>query len=152
QMEPIDALHQRQLLSAHLDRLVVIAAARQVQQLALLSDRQPLVIWLHHPSPCLYRERRSPRAKKSRSTVSSPILISNSSRIFSVSGSPPFAKIFAASRVSCFFHCPTTTGWIPNRRPISARLSCSCAASSATRALNDASNRFRFFVFMYSLL
>src|SRR6188474_3064713 len=104
QMDLVDAQHQRQFLSAGAHRLVVQPRAADSEQLALASKRN-LFLSLNHGSALLQRGRASPRAKKSRSTVSSPIFSSNSfSRSEPLAGSPGCSKTEAARSMNSFFH------------------------------------------------
>lgn len=85
EMQLVDASHQRELLNVGLDRLVVQHGPANAEQLALTSDGE-WQFWLDHRATIRHRRCPSPRAKKSRSTVSSPIFLSSSSSrsLFSV--------------------------------------------------------------------
>src|SRR5450432_920554 len=104
QMDLVDASHQRQLLRAGAYRLVVQPRATDSQQLTLAPKRN-LFLNLNHGSALLQRGRASPRAKKSRSTVSSPIFSSSSfSRSEPLAGSPGCSNTEAARSMNSFFH------------------------------------------------
>ena len=74
QVQPVDALHQRQRLRALAHRSVVPRRPAQPDQLALPAHAQTVVFPFDHLSSLGPAQRPSPRAKKSRSTVNSPIL------------------------------------------------------------------------------
>src|SRR5579872_2703402 len=76
-MKLVDPTHQRQFLDIGLDRGVVQAGPVHRHQLALPTHGEREA-GLEQGPPLLYRERASPLAKKSRSTVSSPIFWSSS--------------------------------------------------------------------------
>ena len=77
---PVHAPHERQVLAALPLRPVVLRRPAHAQQRALPRKTQRSVP-LDHPPPLRPAQRLSPRRKKSRSTVSSPILACRS-RIF----------------------------------------------------------------------
>src|SRR5699024_6413412 len=72
-MDRIDAGHQVQILVTGRLWLVVGRRSGDAQQLALTGHRK-LAAGGDHGAPYLGSQRTSPRSKKSRSTVSSPIL------------------------------------------------------------------------------
>ncbi len=74
QEQLVDPPHQRQRLDALPLRLVVERGARDRQQAALPAQAQRRVITHHHRAPLRPAHRPDPRDKKSRSTISSPIL------------------------------------------------------------------------------
>src|SRR5882724_5469320 len=103
-MDLVDASHQRQFLRAGAHGLVVQPRAPDGEQLALAPKRN-LLLNLDHGSSLLQRCRASPRAKKSRSTVSSPIFSSSSfSRSAPLDGSPDCSNTEAARSMNSFFH------------------------------------------------
>ena len=74
QVQSVDAAHQRERVSALPHRPVVQRRPVQPDQLALPADTQTLVLAVDHFASLGPAQRPSPRAKKSRSTVNSPIL------------------------------------------------------------------------------
>lgn len=93
QVQFVDAAHQREFLGIGRDRLVVETGSAEAEQLALTPDRNPRLRLDQRAAP-FHRRCPSPRAKKSRSTVSSPIFLSNSSS----RSLPPPPEAVAASR------------------------------------------------------
>ena len=74
QEELVDAAHQRQRLRALPLRLVVERGAPERQQAALPAQAQRRVVAHNHRAALRPAHRPGPRDKKSRSTISSPIL------------------------------------------------------------------------------
>ena len=74
QEQLVDPTHQRQGLRALALRCVVERGAPDRQQAALPAQAQRRVIALHHRAALRPAHRPDPRDKKSRSTISSPIL------------------------------------------------------------------------------
>ena len=78
QVQLIDAPHQRQVRRALADRRVVQRRAAQSKQGALPAQAQVLVVTFNHLPSFVPSQSLSPRAKKSRSTVNSPMFACNS--------------------------------------------------------------------------
>lgn len=74
QLQRVDAAHQRQGLGAVTVRRVVERRTAHREQRALPANAQTLVTLIDHRASLVAAQRPSPRAKKSRSTVNSPIL------------------------------------------------------------------------------
>ena len=74
QEELVDAAHQRERLRALPLRLVVERGAPDRQQAALPAQAQRRVVAHNHRAALRAAHRPGPRDKKSRSTISSPIL------------------------------------------------------------------------------
>jgi hypothetical protein len=79
QVKFVDPAHPREVLRARRLGLVVQPRARDLQQLALATDREVWQLAVDPLAPLGQRRRPSPLDKKSRSTVSSPIFLSRSS-------------------------------------------------------------------------
>jgi len=106
QVQLVDSAHQRELLGARGLGLVVQTGARYPQQLALAANRQLGPLPVDHRAALRQRRRPSPLAKKSRSTVSSPIFWSScSSRSLppSLAASVPLRNARAACSMNSRF-------------------------------------------------
>jgi hypothetical protein len=104
EMQLVDPPHQLELLVARRARCVVHARAMDSENLALPSDRERRVR-IDHRAAFLHRTRSSPRAKKSRSTVSSPIFARSSASRSGLSlRLGVLSKASAALSSSSFFH------------------------------------------------
>src|SRR5690606_29326724 len=138
QVDLVQGPHHRQVLDWRRCRLVVDACTVDLQQFALLRDRQ-LALLVDQASSFLGAQRFSALDKKSRSMVSSPSFAKSSfasaslSRLRSAAGmdrpEPPSSN--------CRFQAPIWLACTPYSRDNSARVFSSRAASKANLALNS---------------
>ena len=122
QEQLVDPAHQRQILRALALGPVVHRGSAHTEQVALTAQAELGMAGLGHPPALLPAHHLSPLAKKSRSTVSSPIFACRSRISSSCSPrdrSAPFEKTsFIPSTVRCF-QVLTWFGWTLCRVAIS---------------------------------
>src|SRR3990170_5514362 len=152
---PVDDPHEIEVERGFSDRLVVERGAADSQKKALPGDAELGMGRFDHPFPPVSAQRPKALDKKSRSTVSSPILACNS--FTRASWSPSWRACFpenssTSPSAACRFHFVIRFEWTPNREDNSESVASSRIAAIATLALNSAVYRFRLLVFMPGLL
>src|SRR5471032_3554204 len=105
QVQPIETLHDRQIGGRYRARLIINAAAADLQNFRLPGDRQ-IVLTVDHRFALSNPALVSAPSKKSFSSVSSPILACSdfTSIAGAAGGPPPGPKISDALPSSCDFH------------------------------------------------
>src|ERR1043166_8980681 len=152
-MQLIQPAHEGEVLGAFGPRLVVIRAARNPQQFALLAHREPLYQVFHQIHALLHKPSCLDFfLSQSNSMVSWPTL--RSSRSISASRSctwalGPLSNTSGRRSATSLFHWLTWLGCTAYCRAISATVLIPLRASKPIRALSAGSNRRRFaFIFV----
>jgi hypothetical protein len=141
----IQKAHQKQILFTDRHRLVIIAGAGQVYQLALSCDADTWVLRLDQ-RPLLLNAPDWLFFNQSISIFNCPISwysdATNASSVRSRRSRPPENPVWISSN-ACFFHWVIWVGWTPYSAANSLIVFCPLIASTATFVFSSELYRFR---------